>query len=134
MAQQRVSVAQQSAAIPALRQVERQTLSTLALLLGRLPQNFPIEGRRLSAINAPPVIGGLPSALLFRRPDVRGAEADLQAAHLDITAARAARFPRIQLTADGGTASSALSGLFNPGSFLLTLAGADPRRSSRAAG
>ena len=34
VAQQRVSVAQQSAAIPALRQVERQTLSTLALLLG----------------------------------------------------------------------------------------------------
>ena len=123
VAQQRVSVAQQSAAIPALRQVERQTLSTLALLLGRLPQNFAVEGRRLSAINTPPVIGGLPSALLFRRPDVRGAEADLQAAHLDINAARAARFPRIQLTADGGTASTALSGLFNPGSFLLTLAG-----------
>lgn len=123
VAQQRVSVAQQSAAIPALRQVERQTLSTLALLLGRLPQNFEIAGQRLSAINAPPVMGGMPSALLFRRPDVRGAEADLKAAHLDITAARAARFPRIQLTADGGTTSAALSGLFGPGSFLITLVG-----------
>lgn len=123
VAQQRVSVAQQSAAIPALRQVERQTLSTLALLLGRLPQNFEIAGQRLSAINAPPVMGGMPSALLFRRPDVRGAEADLKAAHLDIAAARAARFPRIQLTADGGTTSAALSGLFGPGSFLITLVG-----------
>jgi NodT family efflux transporter outer membrane factor (OMF) lipoprotein len=123
VAQQRVSVAQQSAAIPALRQVERQTLSTLALLLGRLPQNFEIAGQRLSALNTPPVMGGLPSELLFRRPDVRGAEADLKAAHLDIAAARAARFPRIQLTADGGTASAALSGLFGPGSFLITLVG-----------
>lgn len=123
VAQQRVSVAQQSAAIPALRQVERQTLSTLALLLGRLPQNFEIAGQRLSAINAPPVMGGMPSELLFRRPDVRGAEAELKAAHLDIAAARAARFPRIQLTADGGTTSAALSGLFGPGSFLITLVG-----------
>jgi len=123
VAQQRVSVAQQSAAIPALRQVERQTLSTLALLLGRLPQNFEVAGQRLSALNTPPVMGGIPSELLFRRPDVRGAEADLKAAHLDIAAARAARFPRIQLTADGGTASTALSGLFGPGSFLITLVG-----------
>lgn len=123
VAQQRVSVAQQSAAIPALRQIERQTLSTLALLLGRLPQNFEVAGQRLSALAAPPVMGGIPSELLLRRPDVRGAEADLKAAHLDIAAARAARFPRIQLTADGGTASTALSGLFGPGSFLLTLVG-----------
>lgn len=123
VAQQRVSVAQQMAAIPALRQVERQTLSTLALLLGRLPQNFEVAGQRLSAINAPQVIGGVPSEVLFRRPDVRSAEAGLQAANLDIAAARAARFPRIQLTADGGTASTALSGLFGPGSFLLTLVG-----------
>ncbi len=123
VAQQRVSVAQQSAAIPALRQVERQTLSTLALLLGRLPQNFEVAGQRLSALATPPVLGGIPSELLLRRPDVRGAEADLKAAHLDIAAARAARFPRIQLTVDGGTASTALSGLFGPGSFLLTLVG-----------
>jgi NodT family efflux transporter outer membrane factor (OMF) lipoprotein len=123
VAQQRLAVAQQSAAIPALRQVERQSLSALALLLGRLPQDFEVAGQRISALATPPVIGGLPSELLLRRPDVRGAEADLKAAHLDIAAARAARFPRIQLTADGGTASAALSGLFGPGSFLLTLVG-----------
>jgi NodT family efflux transporter outer membrane factor (OMF) lipoprotein len=123
VAQQRASVAQQSAAIPALRHVERQTLSTLALLLGRLPQNFEIAGQRLSALATPPVMAGMPSELLFRRPDVRSTEADLSAAHLDIAAARAARFPRIQLTADGGTASAALSGLFGPGSFLVTLVG-----------
>lgn len=123
VAQQRASVAQQSAAIPALRHVERQTLSTLALLLGRLPQDFAIAGQRLSALATPPVMAGMPSELLFRRPDVRSTEADLRAAHLDIAAARAARFPRIQLTADGGTASAALSGLFGPGSFLVTLVG-----------
>ena len=123
VAQQRLSVAQLAGAIPGLRQAERTTLSTLALLLGRLPQNFQVAGQRLSAVKTPPVKGGIPSEVLFRRPDVRAAEADLKAAHLDIGAARAARFPRIQLTLDSGVTSTALSGLFGPAGFLITLVG-----------
>lgn len=123
VAQQRVSVAQLTATLPALRQLERETLSTLALLLGRLPQDLRIDSHRLSALRTPPVAAGMPSALLLRRPDVRRAEAELCAANLDVVSARAARFPRIQLTADGGVASAALGGLFGPGSFLIGLVG-----------
>jgi len=65
---------------------------------------------------------GLPSTLLQRRPDVLQAEHQLEAANADIGAARAAFYPRITLTADAGTASSALSGLFKGGSGSWTFA------------
>jgi multidrug efflux system outer membrane protein len=68
------------------------------------------------------VPAGLPSALLQRRPDVLRAEHQLEAANANIGAARAAFYPRISLTADAGTSSSALSGLFKGGSGSWTFA------------
>ncbi len=65
---------------------------------------------------------GLPSSLLQRRPDVLEAEHQLQAANANIGAARAAFYPHISLTANAGTASSALSGLFKGGSGSWTFA------------
>lgn len=121
VAQQRAAVATQRAALPALQLSERQSLNALAVLLGRPPEQFGIETRTLSDMRLPPVVAGLPSGLLERRPDLRKAESDLRAANFDIGAARAARFPSIALTADGGTVSAALSGLFGPGSFFYTL-------------
>jgi multidrug efflux system outer membrane protein len=67
---------------------------------------------------------GVPSEVLLRRPDVRGAEQQLLAANANIGAARAAFLPRITLTLTTsiGTASSQLSGLFRSGSFGWTFA------------
>jgi len=55
---------------------------------------------------------GVPSEVLTRRPDVRSAERQLQAANANIGAARAQFFPRITLTGTTGTASRELGGLF----------------------
>ncbi|QOY88017.1 efflux transporter outer membrane subunit [Paludibaculum fermentans] len=57
----------------------------------------------------------LPSEVLLQRPDILMAEHQLKAAHASIGAARAAYFPRISLTAGGGSMSSDLTKLFNAG-------------------
>lgn len=90
--------------------------NALALLIGRpLPHDVisdaQIESNLLAEI--PP---GLPSQLLQRRPDILQAEHMLRAANANIGAARAALFPSVALTANAGTASSELSGLFESGS------------------
>lgn len=65
---------------------------------------------------------GLPSEVLLRRPDVRQAERQLEAANADIGAARAAFFPRLSLSTAMGTASRDLSGLFQAGSGVWSYA------------
>jgi outer membrane protein TolC len=63
----------------------------------------------------------LPSELLHRRPDVAQAEANLASAHANVTAARAAFFPAIGLTASGGTSSAALSKLFSRSGLVWSI-------------
>ncbi|MCX2865711.1 efflux transporter outer membrane subunit [Paucibacter sp. PLA-PC-4] len=65
---------------------------------------------------------GLPSDLLLRRPDLREKELALAAAQADVTAARAALFPRISLTASTGLASAGLQSLFKTGSGVWAFA------------
>ncbi|MEA3139264.1 MAG: outer membrane protein multidrug efflux system [Gammaproteobacteria bacterium] len=63
---------------------------------------------------------GLPSDILVQRPDILAAEHNLIAANANIGAARAAFFPSILLTGSYGTASTQLSGLFQPRSQAWT--------------
>jgi outer membrane protein, multidrug efflux system len=114
VAQQETAVALLDAAIPPLLQQLRQTINALAVLLGKTPESLDIDAGTLTALTRPPVVEGLPSQLLARRPDVAEAEQQLIAANADITVARAALFPSIQLTGSGGYSSAALSGLISP--------------------
>jgi outer membrane protein, multidrug efflux system len=94
----------------------------LALLIGQpLPPALP-AGTALAATSLPDIPAGLPSDLLAARPDIRAAEQQLIAANANIGAARANYFPRIALTAIGGSASTELSGLFKSGSWGWSLA------------
>lgn len=113
LAQQRTQVASQSAGLPALEQQERQAVNALALLLGRPLDGFAVEADSLQDVRPPPVLAGLPSALLVRRPDLQAAEARLTAAAADIAAARAGLYPSISLTARAGLESDALRSILS---------------------
>jgi multidrug efflux system outer membrane protein len=114
VAQQETAVALLNAAIPPLQQQFRQSVYALAVLLGKTPESIDVDTGTLNALTTPQVVDGLPSALLARRPDVAESEQQLISANADITVARAALFPSIELTASGGYASSALASLINP--------------------
>jgi outer membrane protein, multidrug efflux system len=122
VAQQESIVATQRAAIPLLEQVVRESKITLAVLLGRAPASVRVRGGSMNAVAIPPVTPGLPSDLLVQRPDIRSAEAQLEAANANVHAARAAMFPSIQLTGSGGYTSEALRLLLRPESAFFNLA------------
>ena len=65
---------------------------------------------------------GLSSSVLLERPDVLGAEHDLEAANANIGAARAQFFPSLSLTANGGLVSTALTALLSGPAAVWTLA------------
>jgi multidrug efflux system outer membrane protein len=124
VAQQETTVALLHAAIPPLVQQLRQTVFALAVLLGKAPESIDVDTGTLAELSRPPVIEGLSSQLLTRRPDVAEAEQNLIAANADIIVARASLFPNIDLTASGGYQSTALSTLFNPASRTYAVSAA----------
>jgi multidrug efflux system outer membrane protein len=59
----------------------------------------------------------------MQRPDVRGAALRLEAARQEIGVARAEMLPSLSLTGQGGTQSSALTDLVDPGQAFATFVG-----------
>ena len=114
VSQQESVVAMQRASIPALEQTALQNKNLIAVLLGHTPESVSIKGGSLDRLPIPRVAAGIPSQLLLRRPDIAEAEASLAAANANVTAARAAFFPNVSLTAGGGVESLLLTTLFRP--------------------
>ncbi|MBN9546462.1 MAG: TolC family protein [Alphaproteobacteria bacterium] len=121
LAQEQSLVATQEARLPGLIEQEREARYALAILLGRSPEGFDVNGQNLNGIMSPSVQAGMPSELLLRRPDVAQAEANLFAAHANVDAARAAFFPVVNLTAGRSYASAFTDTLFSPSSMAWSI-------------
>jgi len=101
----------------------RQAVRALELLVGRYPKaelEVPSQFARMPG----PVPVGLPSELLERRPDVIAAERRVAAAFNRVGEAKAARLPRLALTANVSTVSSELFVLQNTDNPVWSVAGA----------
>ena len=114
VAQQETTVALLQASIPPLVEQLRQSVYSLAVLVGKTPEALDVDTGALADLTVPAVLEGMPSELLVRRPDVAEAEQQLRGANANIGVARASLFPTISLTTQGGYASTELSALFVP--------------------
>lgn len=118
-AQAKTSVNSSRANLARYQRQVAQDLNSLTLLVGApVPDSMP--ARPLASDLVKQLPAGLPSDLLQRRPDILQAEYKLKAANANIGAARAAFFPSVSLTANAGTSSRDLSGLFGGGSGAWT--------------
>lgn len=117
--QARTAVESTRASVARYERQVAQDLNNLALLVGA-PVDERLPARPLADELVARVPAGLPSDVLQRRPDILQAEYQLQAANANIGAARAAFFPSVTLTANAGSTSTQLSGLFKGGSGTWT--------------
>lgn len=100
--------------LPPLEAQKNETLYSLAVLLGRQPEQFSEEWLAFRPI--PQAMGkmpvGLPSDLLRRRPDIRQTEKQLAAATSRVGAAIALLFPTFSLTGSFGYQADNLGNWF----------------------
>jgi len=116
-------VAQPAASVAEFSRQRAQKEHQLSLLLGQSPGPI-LRGRPLEeAVQAIAVPDSLSGDLLLRRPDVLAAEYDWHAANARIGVAQGNRLPKFSLTAQYGSQSPDLSGLFGSNAELYSLAG-----------
>lgn len=121
---QQASLAATEATLPPLDKQLAQQHNLLATLAGRYPGEGVAPQFDLDALQLPAELPlTLPSTLVEHRPDVRAAEAQLQAASAAIGVAVAARLPNVTLSANHGASAYTLSRLFKSSSLFWTLAG-----------
>jgi multidrug efflux system outer membrane protein len=104
------------AELAVLENQQANTEHALFMLVGNPAIDLP-KGRKLHEQEVRNDLApGIPSEVLYARPDVIAAEHRLREASANVAAARAAFLPKILLTVGIGLASRSLSALFGPGS------------------
>lgn len=105
-----------------IRQRIVETENRINFLVGRFPQPVARSSDRFMDMEPRAIRAGLPSQLLVNRPDVRAAELRLEAARLDVHAARARFFPTLSIEAGIGYRAFDITRLLDtPGSLLYNL-------------
>ena len=96
--------------------------NTMSLLLDTLPQEWTVTNR--VDLSVPEILrAGVPMVELACRPDVQAAEQSLAAAYYATKSARAAFYPGLTITANGGFTNLLGSMVKNPGEWFYNLAG-----------
>lgn len=90
-----------------------ETENKINFLAGRFPQAIQRDSDGFSNLIPDTIYSGIPSQLLGNRPDIRQAELELEAAKLDIKAAKANFYPSLGISAGIGYQA------FNP-KYLIT--------------
>ncbi|MBD5220539.1 MAG: efflux transporter outer membrane subunit [Bacteroidales bacterium] len=99
-----------------------QLNNTMSLLVNTLPQEWEVTD--VVNLQVPELIrAGVPMSELAARPDVLAAEQTLAAAFYTTASARAAFYPGLTITANGGFTNLLGSMVKNPGKWFYQLAG-----------
>lgn len=110
------------ASITDLEVALNETNNTMSLLLNVAPQKWSVSSQAKLAM--PSVVrAGVPMAELAVRPDVKASEMELAKAFYATNLARAAFYPNLTISANGGFTNSAGSVIMNPGDWFVQLAG-----------
>ena len=107
VAQEEALVASTRTEATLLRQQRDAFEHAIAVLVGQPAPLFHLASRDLT-VEPPAIDTGLPTDLLERRPDIAGAERQVDAANARIGVARSAYFPSIGLFGSGGLLSGNL--------------------------
>jgi NodT family efflux transporter outer membrane factor (OMF) lipoprotein len=104
------------------KQTRAQFEDAIAVLVGENPASFTLAslGGNWKPV-VPDVPAIIPASLTERRPDIASAERAVAAANAEIGVNRAAFFPTVSLSADGGVANNVLSGLFSSAASFWSL-------------
>jgi NodT family efflux transporter outer membrane factor (OMF) lipoprotein len=121
---QQAALAQVEQTLPPLQKQLLQQRDLIAALIGGFPNARIPERFLLAELRLPrdlPV--SLPSKVVEQRPDIRAAEANLQAASAQIGVAIANRLPNITLSGNIGSTALSLDQLLTPGFGFWTATG-----------
>lgn len=100
----------------------RQANNTMSLLLNTFPQTWDVTNQ-MEFNPVQELSEGVPFAYLSARPDVRAAERNFAVAYYATNSARAAFYPSLNISAQGGFTNAVGSFITNPGKWFIQLAG-----------
>ncbi len=109
--------------IPDIRQAIHELNNSMALLLHEpATKTYAVTGN-LDFELPVSIENGVPMYYLAARPDVRAAERGVAAAYYSVSSARAAFYPSLMISSNGGFTNLLGSIVRNPGEFFIQLAG-----------
>jgi NodT family efflux transporter outer membrane factor (OMF) lipoprotein len=106
-----------------IQQSRHRVNNELNMLLGRYPEPLQKDST-LGELALPATISGdFPTSTILRRPDIREAELELQAGNADVSAARKAFLPSLNLNFLAAANAFRMPVIFNPGSLVYGVIG-----------